>query len=286
MKLLRGIDVSRWQGQIDFNAVKRSGVDFVIIQAGYGKSVTQKDPYFEINYTRAKAAGLKVGAYWFSYAMTPEEAAQEARTCAAVIANKQFDFPIYYDLENEPKSQYFPFSTGKTNCSNMVKAFCLELEKLGYFVGLYISRSPLQTHITKEVAERFALWLAEYGSKLNYTGKYGIWQRSANGRVVGVIGDVDIDEAVIDYSPIIIKGGFNGYPKQQTEKPTQEQPKPSPAPKDDEKQYIEYEIQKGDTLTHIAKAFGTTIKTLKELNNIKNVNLIYAGDIIKIPKKK
>ena len=280
--MLKGIDVSKWQGQIDFNAVKRSGVDFVIIQAGYGKSVTQKDPYFEQNYARAKAAGLKVGAYWFSYALTPNEAAEEARTCAAVIANKQFDFPIYYDLENEPKSKYFPFVTGKTNCTNMVKAFCLELEKLGYFVGLYISRSPLQTHITKEVAERFALWLAEYGSKLNYSGKYGIWQRSSTGRVVGIIGNVDIDEAIIDYSTIIKKGGFNGYPKQQqTEKPVEE-PKPAPA----ESEYIDYEIQKGDTLTHIAKAFGTTVAKLKEINKIKNANLIYAGDIIKIPKKK
>ena len=280
--MLKGIDVSKWQGQIDFNAVKRSGVDFVIIQAGYGNSTTQKDPYFEQNYARAKAAGLKVGAYWFSYALTPNEAAEEARTCAAVIANKQFDFPIYYDLENEPKSKYFPFVTGKTNCSNMVKAFCLELEKLGYFVGLYISRSPLQTHITKEVAERFALWLAEYGSKLNYTGKYGIWQRSSTGRVVGIIGNVDIDEAIIDYSTIIKKGGFNGYPKQQqTEKPVEE-PKPAPV----ESEYIDYEIQKGDTLTHIAKAFGTTVAKLKEINKIKNANLIYAGDIIKIPKKK
>lgn len=280
--MLKGIDVSKWQGQIDFNAVRRSGVDFVIIQAGYGKSVTQKDPYFEQNYARAKAAGLKVGAYWFSYALTPNEAAEEARTCAAVIANKQFDFPIYYDLENEPKSKYFPFVTGKTNCSNMVKAFCMELEKLGYFVGLYISRSPLQTHITKEVADRFALWLAEYGSKLNYTGKYGIWQRSSTGRVVGIIGNVDIDEAVIDYSTIIKKGGFNGYPKQQqTEKPVEE-PKPAPV----ESEYIDYEIQKGDTLTHIAKAFGTTVANLKEINKIKNANLIYAGDIIKIPKKK
>lgn len=280
--MLRGIDVSKWQGQIDFNAVKRSGVDFVIIQAGYGKSVSQKDPYFEQNYARAKAAGLKVGAYWFSYALTPNEAAEEARTCAAVITNKQFDFPIYYDLENEAKSKYFPFVTGKTNCSNMVKAFCTELEKLGYFAGLYISRSPLQTHITKEVAERFALWLAEYGSKLNYSGKYGIWQRSSTGRVVGVIGNVDIDEAVIDYSTIIKNGGFNGYPKQQqTEKP-KEDPKPAPI----ESEYIDYEIQKGDTLTHIAKAFGTTVAKLKEINKIKNANLIYAGDIIKIPKKK
>ena len=270
--MLKGIDVSKYQGQIDFNAVKRSGIEFVIIQAGYGKSVSQKDPYFEQNYTRAKAAGLKVGAYWFSYAYSPDEAAEEARTCAAVIADKQFDFPVYYDLESDPKSAYFPFMTGKENCSAMVTAFCTELEKLGYFAGLYISRSPLQTHITKDVAKRFALWLAEYGNKLNYSGDYGIWQRSSTGRIVGIIGDVDLDEAVIDYSSIIIKGGFNNYPKA-------EKPKPSP-------EYFEYTIIKGDTLTSIAKAFGTTIAKLKEINNIKNVNLIYAGDILKIPKKK
>ena len=284
--MLRGIDVSRWQGQIDFNAVKRSGIEFVIIQAGYGKSVTQKDTYFEQNYIRAKAAGLKVGAYWFSYAKTPEEAKQEAQTCAEVIKGKQFDFPIYYDLENDIKSCYFPFNTGKANCSAMVNAFCTELEKLGYFAGLYISRSPLQTHITKEVAQRFALWIAEYGTKLNYNGQYGIWQNSATGRIVGVIGYVDLDIAEIDYSSIIIKGGFNGYPKQKEEKPKDEKPKetkPSPAPKEPE--YIDYVIQKGDTLTHIAKAFGTTIAKLKEINKIKNVNLIYAGDVIKIPKK-
>ena len=281
---MKGIDVSRYQGQIDFNAVKRNGIDFVIIQAGYGKSVIQKDAYFEQNYQRAKAAGLKIGAYWFSYALTPDEAIQEARACAAVIANKQFDFPIYMDLETDTRSGYFPFSTGKTNCSNMVKAFCSEMEKLGYFVGLYISRSPLQTHITKEVAERFALWIAEYGANLNYTGKYGIWQRSCTGRVVGIIGDVDIDEAVIDYSTIIKNGGFNGYSKNSdTEKP---KPSPSIAPKDDEPEYIEYKIKKGDTLTKIAKAYGTTIAKLKEINNIKNVNLIYAGDVLKIPKKK
>ena len=274
---MKGIDVSKHQGQVDFNAVKRSGMEFVIINAGYGKSVSQKDPYFEQNYARAKAAGLKVGAYWFSYAYSPEEASEEARTFAAVIANKQFDFPVYYDLETDPKSAYFPFMTGKENCSAMVTAFCTELEKLGYFAGLYISRSPLQTHITADVAKRFALWLAEYGSKLNYSGQYGIWQRSSTGRVVGVIGDVDLDEAVIDYSSIIIKGGFNGYPK--ADKPKEEKPKSSP-------EYIEYTIIKGDTLTSIAKAFGTTIAKLKEINNIKNVNLIYAGDVIKIPKKK
>ena len=274
--MIKGIDVSKWQGQIDFNAVKKSGIEFVIIRAGYGSYISQKDVYFEQNYARAKAAGLKVGAYWFSYANTPSEAIQEARTCAEIIKGKQFEYPVYYDLESEPRSSYFPFVTGKENCSAMVSAFCKELESLGYFAGLYISRSPLQSHITKDVAERFALWIAEYGDKLNYTGQYGIWQYSSTGRVVGVIGDVDLDVSQIDYSSIIVKGGFNGFKKQETKpvKPVESKPK-----------YKKYTIIKGDTLTSIARAFGTTITELKKINNIKNANLIYAGDVILIPEK-
>ena len=278
---MRGIDVSKWQGQIDFNSVKKAGYEFVIIRAGYGREVWQKDPFFETNYQRAKAAGLHVGAYWFSYATDPEDAKKEAAACMEVIKGKQFDFPIYYDLETDAKSGYFPFSKGKAHCSELVKSFCLTLEKAGYFAGLYISRSPLQTHITKDVAERFALWVAEYGAKLNYSGQYGIWQKSRNGRVVGIIGEVDLDEAKINYSEIIKNGGFNGYKKQAEQKPAA-----APAPVTPSEKYIEYKIQKGDTLTAIAKKYGTTIQTLKKLNNIKNVNLIYAGDILKIPAKK
>lgn len=272
---MNGIDVSRWQGHIDFNAVKRSGYEFVIIQAGYGREAWQKDPFFEINYTRAKAAGLHVGAYWFSYATDPADAKREAAACVEVIKGKQFDFPIFYDLETDAKSGYYPFTKGKQHCSELVNAFCSEMEKRGYFVGLYISRSPLQTHISKEVAERYTLWLAEYDSKLNYSGNYGIWQKSATGRVVGVIGDTDLDVAKIDYPTIIKSGGFNGYKKESS-------PAPTPAP---EQKYISYKIKKGDTLTAIAKKYGTTIQTLKKLNNIPNVNLIYAGDVIKIPQK-
>ena len=278
MAKLKGIDVSKYQKQIDFNAVKKSGIDFVIIKAGYGKYISQKDPFFEQNYSRAKAAGLHVGAYWFSYALTPDEAIQEARACAEVIKGKQFDFPIYYDLENDPQSGYYPFTTCKDNCSAMVTSFCTELEQLGYFAGLYMARFQLQAHISKEVAERFALWIAEQGSKLNYNGNYGVWQYG-KGRVVGIIGDVDLDISYIDYPQIIIGGGFNLYPKRQQapQKPNNE---PSKEP-----EYIEYKIQKGDTLTAIAKKYGTTIAKLKQINNIKNANLIYAGDVIKIPKK-
>lgn len=278
---MKGIDVSKYQRQVDFTAVKKAGIDFVIIKAGFGRYTSQVDPYFELNYMRAKAAGLHVGAYWFSYAKDPEDARREAAACAEVIKGKQFDFPIFYDLENDPKSNYFPFTQGKQHCSELVTAFCTELEKCGYFVGLYISRSPLQTHITKEVAERFTLWLAEYGGKLNYSGAYGIWQYSSTGRVVGIIRDVDLDTAVVDYPAIIKKGGFNGYPKQSGGAAEQPAQKPvSVAPK-----YKNYTIIPGDTLSGIAKAYGTTVAELKKINGIKNVNLIYAGDVIKIPVK-
>lgn len=282
---MKGIDVSKFQGNIDFAAVKRSGIEFVIIRAGFGKYATQKDICFEHNYSRAKAAGLKVGAYWFSYANNELEAVQEAEACAEVIKGKQFEFPIYYDLENEPKSGYMPFSRGKDHCSKLVNAFCKALEKRGYFAGLYISRSPLQNFIDKETAERFALWVAEYGAKLNYNGSYGIWQNSSTGRILGIIGPVDTDEAKIDYSTIIIKGGFNNFPKQAEAKPNPAPAEPAEPAKPQEPKYIDYKIKKGDTLTAIAKAYGTTINELKKINNIKNVNLIYAGATIKIPSK-
>lgn len=125
-----------------------------------------------------------------------------------IIKGKQFDFPIFFDLEE--RSQ---FAKGRDHCDSLVKAFCGELEKNGWFAGLYISRSPLQTYISPNVAKRYALWVAEYGSHCNYSGSYGIWQYSSNGRVSGISGNVDLDSAAVDYPTVIRKGGFNGYAK-------------------------------------------------------------------------
>lgn len=269
---MKGIDVSKWQGNIDFNAVKKAGIDFVIIRAGYGREVSQKDTYFERNYAGAKAAGLHVGAYWYSYADTAGDAEKEARACLEVIKGKQFDFPIYFDLEEKKQ-----LDKGAAFCSELVRVFCTTLENAGYFAGLYISRYYLQHNIEPKTAERFAVWVAEYGPKLNYSGQYGVWQYSGSGKVVGVIGNVDLDTAIVDYPSIIIPGGYNGYKKQSGAGSTAGA---AAAPK-----YKNYTIIKGDTLSGIAKAFGTTVAELKKINNIKNVNLIYAGDVIKIPVK-
>ena len=264
---VRGIDVSQWQDNIDFDKVKASGIDFENIRAGYGTYIIQKDPYFEQNYQRAKAAGLNVGAYWYSYADSVESAIDEAALCMRVLEGKTFEMPIYFDLEESSQ-----FSRGRAFCDSIVKAFCNGLEKNGYFAGLYISRSPLQTYISSDVAKRYALWIAEYNSKCNYDGEYGIWQYSSTGKVNGISDNVDMDECYIDYPSIIKKGGFNGF----TRSITSSESKPVETKKPVEK-HITYIVKSGDTLSAIAARYGTTWAKLAADNKISNPDLIFPG---------
>ena len=208
MGVVQGIDVSAYQRNVDYNKLKQSGIKYVIIRAGYGRYINQKDNMFESHYAAAKAAGLDVGAYWYSYASSAADAAVEAKTCLEALKGKKFEYPIYFDLEEQSQ-----FNRGRAFCDSIVKAFCGELEKNGYFAGLYISRSPLQTYISSDVANRYALWIAEYGSRCNYNGSYGMWQYSSTGRVNGINGNVDMDECYVDYPKLIKEGGFNGYTK-------------------------------------------------------------------------
>lgn len=199
-----GIDVSEHQGNIDWNKVKKSGkADFAILRAGYGREYNQIDKTFEQNYKECKRVGMPCGAYWYSYACSVSEAEREAEVFLSVLKGKSFEYPVFFDLE-ESKA----FATGRQNCSDMVTVFCTALEKAGYFAGLYTSCSFLQTHITDSVAERFTLWIAEYGSKCNYSGSHGMWQYSSTGRIDGINGNVDLDKCYIDY-PSIIKSMHN-----------------------------------------------------------------------------
>ncbi len=206
MANIKGIDVSTFQGKIDFTKVKKSDVKFVILRAGYGKLSSQADARFETNYKNAKECGLDVGAYWYSYAQSENEAKKEAEACIKVINGKKFEYPIFFDLEESNQ-----LKRGKTFCSNLVKSFCFVLENAGYFAGLYISRSPLQTNIDLKTAQRYALWIAEYNSKCNYEGSYGMWQYSSEGKIDGISGDVDLDYSYVDYPSIIKNNKLNGY---------------------------------------------------------------------------
>ena len=213
-KDMKGIDVSAHNGKIDWETVRADGVQFAILRAGLGKFSSQKDERFDENYTGAKAAGLPVGAYWYSYATTVEEAKQEAAACLEVLKGKQYEFPIWFDQEEKVS-----FDTGKENCSAMVRAFCDTLEKAGYWAGLYTSRACLQSYIDDSIKKRYSLWVAEWGSKLNYSGAVGIWQKSCTGCISGISGDVDLDIAYQDYPSQIKAKGLNGFSKPDTPPP-------------------------------------------------------------------
>ena len=214
--MIKGIDVSSWQGNIDFGKVKASGIDFVIIRAGFGREVSQKDNCFEQNYKNAKAAGLDVGAYWYSYADSAEDAVREAKACMEVIKGKKFEYPIFFDLEEQSQ-----FAKGKNFCDSVIKAFCGELEKNGYLAGLYCSTYYLNNFVSNNVAGKYPLWVAQYNYRCTYTAnKYGIWQYSSEGRVNGISGNVDMDYCYTDYPNTVKNGGYNGYKKTTAKKTT------------------------------------------------------------------
>lgn len=209
---LRGIDISRYQGSPDFSKVKDT-VDFVILQAGFGKYSSQKDAQFDRSYGECKKYGIPVGVYWYSYAKTTAEALAEANACIEVIKGKQFEYPIYYDLEEDLTA------LGRATVSAIASTFCNALEKAGYFTGIYISRSPAQSYLTSEVCNKYALWLAEYDNKLNWSGPVGIWQYGSTGQVNGINGNVDMDECYVNYPMLIKSNGLNGFSK--SAEPTQ-----------------------------------------------------------------
>lgn len=204
----KGIDVSQHQGTIDFKKVKNKGIDFVVLRAGFGRYVTQVDTTFETNYANCKKNSIDVGVYWYSYAKNTTEAMKEANTCLQVIAGKEFEYPIFIDLEESLAS------LGRTTVSAIANAFCNILEQAGYYPGIYMSRSPAQSYLTADIQSKYPLWLAEYADKLNWTGPaVGMWQWSSTGTLSGINGDVDMDICYVDYPSIIKNAGLNGYAK-------------------------------------------------------------------------
>lgn len=212
MSKFKGIDISHFQGQPDFAKVKTQA-DFVIMQAGYGRYSSQKDKTFERNYSECKKHGIPCGVYWFSYATTAEDARKEAQACLQVIKGKQFEYPIYFDVEGKSL-------VGRAGVSAMCREFCGELEKNGYFAGIYMSRIPAQNYLTEDVKKRYALWLAEYGGALKWQGLPGMWQYSSTGRISGIAGNVDMDECYVDYPTLIKQAGLNGFKAQAKEPET------------------------------------------------------------------
>ena len=231
-------DVSYCQKGIDWEAAKASGlVDFVIFQAGYGREYDQVDVQFERNYSECKRLGIPCGAYWFSYAMSADEAKREAQVFLQTIKGKLFEYPVYMDLELAKQ-----FALGKAACSEMADAFLSTMEQAGYYAGLYCSTYYLDKYLSDSVKSRYTIWCAQYASKCTYQNPYGIWQYNVAGStehdiigqksIPGIVGECDMDYCYTDYPSIIKAAGLNGFAK--ATQPTEPEPTPIPEPNTEE----------------------------------------------------
>lgn len=215
MESYRGIDVSKWQGEINWSKVKNDGINFAMIRSSFGGTNGQRDLKFEYNYENAKDVGVNVGAYHFAYATTPKEAVKEAEYCLSVIKGKKFEYPIAYDLEDSKIQKL-----GKAKISEIANAFCETMEKNGYYAAIYSNLYWFNNYFTDEIFKKYDIWLAQWNDKPTFQRPYGIWQKSSKGKVDGISTFVDLDESYKNYPSIMKYNGLNGYGKEE------ETPKP------------------------------------------------------------
>ena len=186
-----GLDVSRWQGDIDFQKVKDAGVEFVFIRVGSQRGVNGEyfiDPKFERNIKGFKEVGIPVGIYFYSYANSKDNAKKEAKWIIEQLKPYKIDLPVVFDWENW--SFYQEFNLSFYNITEIAKTYLKELEKAGYKGMLYSSKYYLEN---VWFDHKYPVWLAHYTNKTNYQGEYQVWQMCNNGRIPGINGDVDIN---------------------------------------------------------------------------------------------
>lgn len=262
-----GVDISKWQGTVNWQKAKESGVEFAILREGYGKkSPKQVDKMFKENYTNAKAVNIPVGAYHYSYAESISDAKLEAQFCLENILGMQFEYPICFDIED---SEMLVLSNQER--TDICKAFCETIENSGYYAMIYCSFDWYKNKLYgDELAKDYDVWLAQW----NVSGcdaNCGIWQKSSSGVVSGISGNVDLNESYKDYPHIIKSKGLNGFN--------------FPSSNYAATLYKTYEIKKGDTLWGISEKLlgsGSKYKQIMDLNSLTN-DLIFPGQILNIP---
>ena len=205
--MIKGIDVSSWQGNIDFGLVKASGVQFVILKAGGSDAGCYTDKRFYDNYVKATQAGLYVGAYYFvgKYCKSSTDGMADAMRFADIIKDCILEYPVYIDFEA-------PDSSNKQGNTDAVNAFCAYMESCGYYAGIYASDiSGFKDRLYLDQLNKYDKWVARYGSEPKYVKNFGMWQASSQGTVPGISGRVDMDYSKNDYAGIIKTHHLNGF---------------------------------------------------------------------------
>lgn len=212
-----GIDVSKWQGTIDWAKVKAAGVKFAIIRIG---TTQGKDGKFEQNYTAAKAQGIDVGVYFYTYSKTQAANAADAQTVVNWLAGRKLEYPVYFDLEDSS------LLSGYTNAdrTNFCIAFNTVIENAGYYAGVYTGYYWLNNYVNASTLRaRYPIWMARYlnsgTDSQDYSSICGMWQYSSKGSVNGISGNVDMNVCYNDYPTYIKSHGLSGYSASPAEPP-------------------------------------------------------------------
>lgn len=258
--IYNGIDVSQWQGEIDYAQVRDAGIKIVYIKATEGQNFI--DPYFEENYINAKSNGLKIGFYHFLVARTEEAARLEARHFVTTIAGKEVDCKLAMDFES-----FGDLSVQEIN--NISEIFLQEVESLSGKNAVIYSDTSNARNVFSEELTRYPLWVAEYGvSEPQDNGKWENWQGwqyTDSGRVSGINGNVDRDyftkEILLEDNTAV----------------------ENPEPPVNNTEYVYIRVRRGETLSQIARDYNTTVEKLVNLNNIQNPNLIFVNQTLKVP---
>lgn len=199
--MIKGIDVSSYQNDINWETVKNNGIDFAILRCGYGDNViSQDDKKFKRNVSECERLGIPYGVYLYSYATSEEQKQSEIEHILRLLEGTNPKYPVYLDVEDNSQ-----IKMGKEWITNMCINFCENLKNKGYKVGIYANQNWLTNYIDTDRLNDYEIWIANYGNnngdlhKLNYNGRYQIHQYTSKGKVDGINGNVDMNVCYIDY---------------------------------------------------------------------------------------
>lgn len=299
----KGIDVSAWQGTIDWEKVK-SQINYAILRLGFigNKNNHTLDKQFERNYSECKRLGIPVGVYIYNYCNSEQTIKSGAEWTIKKLTGKSLELPVYIDMEDTTLQ-----GLGKEKLTNMCIAFNSIIEKSGFWAGVYANAYWFNNLLNKEeIKRRYTTWIAHYDVNIEkYNGEYDMLQYSSKGAVNGMNGNIDMNNMYRDLISAI-KGNLisntqndkktidelaneviaGKYGNDETRKQAlgslynEVQSRVNEILEVNQKKQITYVVKKGDTLTKIAKKYNTTVDSLAKKNNIADKNKIQIGQVL------
>lgn len=191
----KGIDISTFQRNVDYNKLKKDGIEFAIIRCGYGREINQKDIMFEKHYEGLTKVGIPAGTYLYSYATSFGNAQKEIQNCLNLIKGKSFPVGVFYDLEDSKTVG----KLGKYTITRMAQEWNNKISNAGYVAGIYANLNWFSNYIDIHKINNYKIWLAQYNSQITADFKPDIWQYTSKGKVNGINGNVDMNYLINDY---------------------------------------------------------------------------------------